>query len=101
MSRVGYLAVTMLAAGCAAGQNITWSTFFGGTSDDYPRAIAADRDGNVYVAGHTTSTDFLSSAANRITHSDVFIAKLNAAGTQLIYFARIGGDGVEQTAGLA
>jgi photosystem II stability/assembly factor-like uncharacterized protein len=101
MNRVGYLAVTMLAAGSAAGQNITWSTFFGGTSDDYPRAIAVDRDGNVYVAGHTTSTDFLSSAANRITHSDIFVAKLNAAGTRLIYFVRIGGDGVEQAAGLA
>jgi Beta-propeller repeat len=64
---------------------ILWSTYVGGTSDDHPTAIAADHDGNIIVAGYTTSTDINAPARPRIIHSDIFIAKFNAAGTELVY----------------
>jgi len=61
----------------ASGQDVIWSTYFGGTSDDHPTAIASDRAGNVIVAGYTTSTDINADPAPRIFHSDLFVAKLN------------------------
>jgi hypothetical protein len=38
--------------------SILWSTYLGGASDDFARAVALDSNGNVYVAGQTGSSDF-------------------------------------------
>ena len=38
--------------------NIVYSTYFGGSADDSPAAIAVGSDGSVYVAGATSSIDF-------------------------------------------
>ena len=81
-------------------QDVIWSTYFGGTSDDHPTAISSDRAGNVIVAGYTTSTDINAGPAPGIFHSDLFVAKLNAAG-KLIYYVRTGGFGVEAVSALA
>ncbi len=39
--------------------NIVWSTYFGGTGNDQPNALAVG-DGYIYVTGNAGSTDFLS-----------------------------------------
>ncbi len=42
----------------ATGAVLGFSTFFGGTADDYARGLARDAAGNIYIAGSTTSPDF-------------------------------------------
>jgi hypothetical protein len=60
----------------------------GGTIDDSGHAIAVDSSGNAYVTGYTASTDFPTVNPLQATlHgvSNVFVTKLNAAGSALIY----------------
>jgi uncharacterized protein (TIGR03437 family) len=40
------------------GSKILYSTYLGGSGEDYGRQIAADRAGNVFVFGQSQSTDF-------------------------------------------
>lgn len=40
------------------GTILLYSTFLGGSRDDLVRDLAIDQDGNVYVVGYTTSSDF-------------------------------------------
>src|SRR5207237_3971226 len=42
----------------ADGSTLVYSTFLGGSYDDFANAIAVDADGNAYVAGSTASADF-------------------------------------------
>jgi hypothetical protein len=57
------------------------STFIGGFNDDLNPCIILDKDGDVYVAGHTGSSDYPTTAgAYNETHNgknDIFISKLD------------------------
>jgi hypothetical protein len=79
----------------AAGTALVYSTYIGGSGDDYGSAIAVDGSGNAYVAGITYSTDYdVTPGAFQTTkggEADVFVTKLNAAGTALVYSTYIGG----------
>jgi len=83
----------------AAGSALVYSTYLGGTEDDSPRGIAVDAGGNAYVIGETLSPDFPTTAgAFRRTYSgnyDMFVTKLNAAGSALAYSTFIGGTQVD------
>jgi photosystem II stability/assembly factor-like uncharacterized protein len=78
---------------------LSYSTFFGGQGSDMPNGVAVDAVGNVYIAGGTYSVDFPPRAGvhptNTPRYSDVFIAKLNPSGSDLIYSTLVGGIGVE------
>ena len=77
---------------------LTYSTFLGGASDDAARAIAVDSAGNAYLTGYTYSSDFPvsnpSQALKAVT--DVFVAKINPAGTALVYATYLGGTGASE-----
>jgi hypothetical protein len=79
------------------GTALIYSTFIGGSSNDYGNAIALDGSGNAYVTGWTTSGDYdITTGAFQTTYGgndDVFVTKLNSAGTGLIYSTYIGGSG--------
>ena len=79
----------------SAGTEIIWSMYLGGSGEDYPRGIAIDPDGNVYITGGTSSLDFpTTSGAYDITYNgirDAFIAKINSTGTDIIYSTYLGG----------
>ena len=83
----------------ATGSALVYSTYLGGTEDDSPRGIAVDAGGNAYVIGETLSPDFPTTAgAFRRTYSgnyDIFVTKLNAAGSALAYSTFIGGTQVD------
>ncbi len=72
-----------------------YSTFLGGSSDDYGNGIAVDLEGNAYVTGFTNSSDFpTTSGAYQTTYSgamDSFVTKLNPAGSDLVYSTYLGG----------
>ena len=84
---------------------LNYSTYIGGTAADYSEAIAVDGAGNAYISGYTRSSDFpVTSGALKTNPSggyNVFVAKLNPAGTALLYSTYIGGSGSELNASLA
>ncbi|WP_309495926.1 SBBP repeat-containing protein [Mechercharimyces sp. CAU 1602] len=81
---------------------VFYSTFLGGSSTDQGSGIAVDTEGNAYVAGITSSTDFpTTTGAFQTTFvggpSDVFVTKINEAGTSLVYSTFLGGTSGETT----
>ena len=82
----------------SSGNTLVYSTFLGGSGDDYATGIAVDAAGQAYLSGYTASIDFpVSSNAFQSSYgggaSDGFFAKLNAAGSQLVYATYLGGVG--------
>ena len=86
---------------------IQFTTFLGGSSHEVGAGIAVDASGNSYIGGTTQSPDFPTTAgAFRRTgaagnFSDVFVAKLNPAGTALIYSTFVGGSDLDLANGIA
>jgi hypothetical protein len=79
----------------AAGNALVYSTYLGGAGDDYGESIAVDAAGNAYLAGMTDSTDF--PTMNPVQRknaglADMFLAKLNASGSGLVYSTYLGGS---------
>jgi Beta-propeller repeat len=78
-----------------------YSTYLGGSGRDAATGIAVDGEGNAYVAGATTSTDFPTAvplqASNHSASAgfpgNAFIFKFNTAGSALIYSTYLGGSG--------
>jgi hypothetical protein len=70
------------------------STYFGGTGLDLIMALGADAEGNVYLAGVTDSVDFPTAGAldTSVGSTDVFVAKLDPAGQELLYSTYLGGS---------
>jgi hypothetical protein len=86
---------------------IQYTTFLGGSSHETGAGIAVDGSGNAFVVGTTQSPDFPTTVgAFRRTGSagnnpDVFVSKLNAAGTALVYSTFVGGSGFDFARGIA
>jgi hypothetical protein len=74
---------------------LSYSTYLGGSEIDEATAIAVDNAGNAYIAGYTHSTDFPTFPAQTIpsTQGNVFVTKLNASGTGILYSTYLGGIG--------
>lgn len=77
---------------------LVYSTFLGGTVGDVGFGIAVDSSGNAYVTGETSSTDFPvnSFQTTKGASADVFVTKLNAAGTAIVYSTFVGGAGFDR-----
>ena len=87
------------------GSRLVYSTLLGGTRHDLCSSIALDSLGNAYLGGVTASRDFpvtANSAQPRFSGvADGFLAKLNPAGSALVYSTFLGGtnwDGVASVA---
>jgi len=90
----------------AAGTALVYSTYLGGSDSDRGNGIAVDPSGNVCVTGEVVSTDFPTTPGAFQTtkgggFSDVFVTKLNAAGSSPIYSSYLGGTGSETPGRLA
>jgi beta-propeller repeat-containing protein len=74
---------------------VTYATYVGGNFAAPFNSMAIDADGNAYITG-TANDDFPTTAgayqATLKGANDVFVTKLNADGTQLIYSTFIGGS---------
>jgi Beta-propeller repeat/FG-GAP-like repeat len=101
----------------AAGNALVYSTYLGGSGGDQGYGIAVDAEGDAYVTGSTSSTNFptvgvhfhsrfgLALPPFQATYggggSDAFVTMLNAAGNALVYSTYLGGSGVDWASGVA
>jgi beta-propeller repeat-containing protein len=93
----------------AAGSPLVYSTFLGGASTDDGRWIAVDSSGNAYITGTTSSTDFpvvtpaiQGSCRGCPSGKGPYVAKINAAGSALVYSTFLGGtSGSDASQGIA
>lgn len=95
------------AKGLIIDPTLDYSTYLGGDQDDQSAAIAVDSSGATYIAGQTLSTNFpttsgafQTSCAKCPDSSDVFVTKLNASGSTLVYSTYIGGSASDIAAGI-
>jgi len=86
---------------------LVFSTFVGGSAEDFSRGIAIDAAGAAYVVGYTLSRDFPTTpgaydeSGNSASGPNVFVAKLSPDGTALQYATYLGGSGQESGAAIA
>jgi len=89
----------------ATGTALVYSTFLGGLVSDNADGLAVDLANNAFVLGQTRSADFPTTlGAFDTTHNggfDLFVTKLNATGSALVYSTFLGGAGFDQDGGLA
>ena len=94
------------------GTQLLYSTYLGGSRDDFANAIAIDAQGDAYIAGATVSTDFPVVNAVQSTFKgsggepgrpscngsplfdggDAFVAKLNPAASSVLVATYLGGS---------
>jgi hypothetical protein len=87
-----------------SGSALVFSTYLGGTSNDYATGIAIDSNLNVYVSGQTLSNNFPVQNALQPASGgfyDAFVAKLNPTGSALIYSTYLGGSDWEAAFAIA
>ncbi|HZN37765.1 MAG TPA: Ig-like domain-containing protein [Planctomycetota bacterium] len=78
---------------------LVWSTYLGGSTQDEATAVAIDVTGAVYVTGMTNSSNFpvtpgvFDTSANG--DNDVFVTKLAANGSALVFSTLIGSSGID------
>jgi hypothetical protein len=92
------------AAKFDAAGSLVYSTYLGGGLSDTGQGIAVDASGNVYVTGNTAGNFPTTSVAYQTIYGgggDIFVMKLNAAGSALLYSTYLGGIGGEASAGIA
>lgn len=95
----------------ASGNGLVYSTYLGGSggmvgSPEAGTAIAVDATGAAYVTGATSSADFpVTAGALQTTNlgggDDAFVAKLNPAGSALVYSTYLGGSSIDYATGIA
>ncbi len=88
----------------SAGTGLVYSTYLGGSGDDYGTAALVDASGCVYVSGATGSAGLATSGAyqeTKASSSDAFVAKLDADGSDLEFFTYLGGNGSDGNSHIA
>ena len=83
---------------------LSYSTYLGGTGTDGAFGVAIDAQGNCYVTGFTSSTNFPTKLPFQKTNAggvDTFVSKLNRTGTALVYSTYLGGNSTEYPFGIA
>ncbi|MHC1724768.1 MAG: SBBP repeat-containing protein [Syntrophobacteraceae bacterium] len=81
-----------------AGNDLVYSTYLGGSLNDYGYALALGQNDNVHVTGGTSSSNFPTDNPLQSTlagSSDVFVTRINQAGNDLVYSTYLGGSGYD------
>ena len=89
----------------AAGSALAYATFLGGTNFDWGWGIAIDSSNTAYITGWTNSSDFPTTPGafdpSFNGNDDVFVVKLNATGSVLLYATFLGGGSNEGETSIA
>lgn len=83
---------------------LAYSTYLGGSGGDVGYGIAVDRSGNAFVTGTTASPNFPTTQAGQTSLGagrDIFVTKLNPAGTAFTYSVLMGGGYSDTATGIA
>lgn len=85
---------------------LDFSTYLGGNNDDLGEGIALDDLGNMYIVGSTKSTNLPLPNAPIYQEDlngtwDIFVAKMNPDGSQLMYSTYVGGNSTDLAGGIA
>jgi len=79
------------------GNNLLFSTYFGGQARDSVQSIVLDSNDDIYASGSTASMDFPTTQNGSDTtyngYADIFLIKLSNNGSKLLYSTFIGGRG--------
>jgi len=80
----------------SAGAILLWATYLGGSNDEYPHSLVADRNNDLFIYGTTYSNNFPTSiGCFDSTHAggtDIYVTKLSSDGTKLLGSTYIGGS---------
>lgn len=95
----------------ASGTALVFSTFIGGNKNETPHSVISDANGDIYLFGATASPNFPMAGTSydnshnggpttignsiQFDGSDLYIVRLNAAGTALIASTYVGGSGTD------
>jgi hypothetical protein len=90
----------------ASGSALVYSTYLGGNGQDIAFGIAVDAQGNAYVAGSTSSSNFpvlyaVQPAVGAAGATDAFVSKFDASGAALLYSTYFGGGASTQANSIA
>ncbi|MFN7937227.1 MAG: SBBP repeat-containing protein [Bryobacteraceae bacterium] len=89
----------------STGQQLIFSTFFGGNSHDLPKSVVVDASGEIYLTGLTNSSDFPTTTGafqrNLKGIQDAFVARFSQSGKRLVFSTLLGGTGQEVSFGMA
>jgi len=91
---------------------LVYATYYGGSLDDIGNGIAVDSGGNAYIAGSTESSDLIlkqpfatslnpGGCPTPAPCSDVFVTKLNSAGTDIVYSTYLGSNSDDDAGAIA
>jgi hypothetical protein len=80
-------------------QDLVYATYLGGSDFDDGFDVAVDASGMAYVVGQTLSYDFPGGSYHGAV--DVFVTKVNATGTGLLYSILLGSSNTESGHGVA
>ena len=95
----------------ASGSNLLFSTYLGGSGNETPHSMIANSNGELYLYGATSSTNFPMAGASydnsfnggpyvienslEFNGSDIYVAKLSANGTSLLASTYVGGSSID------
>src|SRR6185436_3677121 len=89
----------------ALGNALVYSAFLGGEENDSTEGVTVDSSGIAYVTGGTKSSGFPTTGnayqSTRAGDTDAFLAKINSAGSSLLYATYLGGSGADRGSGVA
>ena len=87
------------------GQSLIYSTYLGGSGRDEDRNITIDANGELYLVGVTSSTNFPTvnpvQAANRGGAFDAFVLRMTTDGSSLVFSTYLGGSGDDRVVSIA
>lgn len=88
----------------STGTSLIYSSYLGGSGNDYARNIALDPGADPFIVGYTDSSDYPTNAPFQASHAgggnDAVVTKIDGSGSTLQYSTYLGGSGGDEGYGI-